>query len=101
MRAGDDRTRVVVGVCCASFQWFSKMKAAQNGRPLLHCIICFLGLFFAVLFDVSFHRLFRVSPGVNDMAPRCVCMVCCLLVVSGLVMLGRFPVVASGVRQML
>jgi hypothetical protein len=27
-------------------------------------------------------------------------MVCRLLVMSGLVMLGRFPVVASGMRQM-
>jgi len=60
----------------------------------------FLGLFFAVLFDVCLHRLFSVSSGENRVASRYVSMVCGLLVTSSLVMLGCFPVVASGKRQM-
>jgi hypothetical protein len=59
-----------------------------------------LGLFLAVLFHVSLHCLFSVPSGVNHVAPRCVCMVCCLLVVSGIVMLGGFPVVPCGMREM-
>ena len=59
-----------------------------------------LELFFAVLFEMSLHRLFRVSSAVNYVASSYVSMVCSLLVTSGLVMLGRFPMVASGMRQM-
>jgi hypothetical protein len=57
-------------------------------------------LFFAVLFGVSLHRLFGVPSSMNHVTPRCVSMVCRLLVMSGLMMLGRFTVVASGMRQM-
>jgi hypothetical protein len=57
-------------------------------------------LFFTVLFGVSLHRLFGVPSGMNHVAPGCVSMVCRVLVMSGLMMLGRFPVVASGMRQM-
>ena len=57
-------------------------------------------LFLAVLLGVSLHCLFGVPSGVNNMGPRCVSMVCRLLMTSGLVMFGRFPVVASGMRQM-
>jgi len=53
-----------------------------------------------VLFSVSFHRLFSVPSGVSRVATRGMGMVCGLLVISGLVMLGRFPVVASGMGQM-
>ena len=60
----------------------------------------YLGLFLAVLLDVSLHCLFSVPSGVNHVAPRRVCMVCCLLVVSGIVMLGGFLVVPCGVREM-
>jgi hypothetical protein len=60
-----------------------------------------LRLFLAVLFGVSLNRFFGVPSGVNNVAPRCVSMVCRLFVMSGLVMLSRFPVVASGMRQML
>ena len=49
---------------------------------------------------MGFHRLFGVPSGMNHVAPGCVSMVCRLLVMSGLMMLGRFPVVASGMRQM-
>ena len=54
-----------------------------------------------MLFDVCLHRLFSVFCGENRVATRYVSMVCGLLVSSGLVMLGRFAVVASGKRQML
>jgi hypothetical protein len=57
-------------------------------------------LFLAVFFGVSLYRLFSVPTGVNHVAPRRMSMVCSLLVTSGLVMLGRFPVVAGGMRQM-
>jgi hypothetical protein len=57
-------------------------------------------LFFAVLFGVSLHRFFSVPSGMNHVSPRAVGMVCRLFVMSGLVMLGRFCVVASGMRQM-
>jgi hypothetical protein len=59
-----------------------------------------LGLFFAMLFGVSHHRFFSVLPGVNHVAPSGMCMVCRLFMMSGIVVLGRFPVVASGMRQM-
>jgi|HubBroStandDraft_4_1064222.scaffolds.fasta_scaffold483856_1 hypothetical protein len=75
-------------------------KAAKNGR--LHDSASWIAkeLFFAVLFGVSLHGLFSVPSGVNHVAPRCMSMVCGLLVIPGLVMLGRFPVVASGMCQM-
>ena len=53
-----------------------------------------------MLFGVSHHRVFSVLSGVNHVAPGGVRMVCCLLMMSGVVVLGRFPVVASGMRQM-
>ena len=57
-------------------------------------------LFFPVLFEMGLDRLFSVSSAVNYVAPSQVGMVCSLLVTSGLVMLGRFSVMARGVRQM-
>jgi hypothetical protein len=59
-----------------------------------------LGLFLAVLFDVRLRCLFGMSSGVSDMTPRRMSMVCRFLVTSGLVMLGRFRVVACGVGMM-
>jgi hypothetical protein len=49
---------------------------------------------------MGLNRLFSVSPAVNHVAPRYVSMMCSLLVSPGLVMLGRFPVMARGMRQM-
>ena len=77
------------------------MKTAQNGR--LHCVALYVSgsaLFFAMLFDVSLHCLFSVPSAVNHVAPSYVSMVCSLLVTSGLVMFGRFSMVASGVCKM-
>jgi hypothetical protein len=54
----------------------------------------------AVFFEMSLYRLFRVSSAENYVAPSYVSMVCRLLVTPGLVMFGRFPVVASGMGQM-
>jgi len=59
-----------------------------------------MGLFLAVLFDVNLHCLFSVPSGVNHVASSCVSMVRCLLMKSGLMMLGRFPMVAGGMRKM-
>ena len=59
-----------------------------------------LELFFAVRFQMGFHRLFSVSSAVNYVAPCDVSMVCRLFVTSGLVMLSRFAVVVGGMRQM-
>ena len=53
-----------------------------------------------MLLDVRLHCLFSVPSGVRYVAPRCVFMVCCLLVVSGIVMLGGLPVVPCGMREM-
>ena len=53
-----------------------------------------------MLFGVSNHRVFSVLSGVNHVTPSGVGMVCRLLMMSGVVVLGRFPVVASGMRQM-
>ena len=43
---------------------------------------------------------FGVSSGLHCMTPSYVSMVCSLLMTSSLVMLSRFPMVASGMRQM-
>ena len=59
-----------------------------------------LELLFAVLFEMGLNRFFSVSCCVNYVAPSYVSMVGSLLVTSSLVMLGRFPMVASGMRQM-
>jgi len=48
---------------------------------------------------MSLNRLFSVSSAVNYVAPRYVSMMCSLLVSSGLMMLGRFPVMACSMRQ--
>ena len=53
-----------------------------------------------MLFEMGLYRLFSVSSAMNYVAPSYVSVVCSLLVTSGLVMLSRFPVVASGMRQM-
>ena len=58
-------------------------------------------LFFAVLFKMGFHRLLSVSSGVNHMASSYVSMVRSFLMTSGLMMLGRFPVMACGMCKML
>ena len=53
-----------------------------------------------MLFEMGLNRLFSVSPAVNYVTPRYVSMMCSLLVSPGIVMLGRFPVMACGMRQM-
>ena len=57
-------------------------------------------LFLAVLLGVSLRCLLSVPSGVKLVGSRCVCMMCRLLVLSGLVMLGCFRVVPGGVRGM-
>ena len=42
-----------------------------------------------------------MSPAVNHVSPRYVSVMCSLLVRSGFMMLGRFPVMACSMRQML
>jgi hypothetical protein len=56
-------------------------------------------LFFAVLFGVCFHRVFGVISGVCRMTPRRMSMVRGLLMVSSIMMLRRFPMMARGVRM--
>jgi hypothetical protein len=53
-----------------------------------------------VFLDVSFRGLVGVVPCMSNVPTRRVCMVRCLLVMSGLVMLGRFRVVSRGVAMM-
>ena len=61
--------------------------------------MCCGELFLAMLICVSHHSLFGVFRGVNYVAPRSVSVVCRLLVLSGVMMFGCFPVMAGGVRQ--
>jgi hypothetical protein len=68
-------------------------KSAMRGA-------CTSRLFLAVLLGMSLHCLFSVPSAVNHMGPRCMSMVGRLLVISGVVMLRRFPVVAGGVGEM-
>ena len=49
---------------------------------------------------VGFHCIFGVPSCVKNMSPRCVGMVCRLLMTSGFVMFGGFPVVAGGMSKM-
>jgi hypothetical protein len=56
--------------------------------------------FFAVLFVVGLHSLFRVTPRMNHVRPRHVGMVCRLLVLSALVVLCCFTVVTRSVGKM-
>jgi hypothetical protein len=53
-----------------------------------------------MLVSVSLHCLFSVPSAMNDVSPRCVSMVRRLLVMSGLVMFGRLPVMAGGMCKM-
>jgi hypothetical protein len=57
-------------------------------------------LFFPVFLGVSLHCLFSMPSRMNDVSPRRVSMMRCLLVKSTLVMFGGLSVVASGVRKM-
>ena len=57
-------------------------------------------LFFPVLLCVSLHCLFSMPSRMNDVSPRRVSVMRCLLVKSTLVMFGGLSVVASGVRKM-
>ena len=85
--------------CAVEGGWSTNKRLALHGlksmgRP------CTSRLFLAVLLGMSLHCLFSVPSAVNYMGPRCMSMVCRLLVISGVVMLGRFPVVAGGVGEM-
>lgn len=59
-----------------------------------------LGLFHAMLLGVGFRCFFSMPSGVISVGIRCVSMVRRLLVISGLVMLGRFSVVPGSMRGM-
>jgi len=57
-------------------------------------------LFLPVFLGVSLHGLFTVISGVSCVCPRCMRMVCGLLVMSALMMLSRFVVVAGSLCMM-
>jgi hypothetical protein len=57
-------------------------------------------LFFAMLLRVSDRCLFRMSSGVNGVRSSGVSVMGGLLMMSGLVMLSRFPVMPGSVREM-
>jgi hypothetical protein len=57
-------------------------------------------LFLAILLGVNLCCLLSVPSGVKLVGSRYVRMMCRFLVMSGLMMLGRFPVVSGGVRAM-
>ena len=57
------------------------------------------GLFLAVLFDMSLHRLFSMPSAMNYVAPRGVSVVCRLFVMSGIVVLGGLLMVMGGMLE--
>ena len=69
------------------------------GVILAHGVVP-LGLFHAMLLGVSLRCFFSMPSGVISVGIRCVSMVRRLLVISSLVMLGRFSVVPGGMRGM-
>ena len=85
-----------------SRQWGAQFKKEARLDCHASCTVdgSNLRLFLAVLLGMSLRCLFSVPSAVNHMGPRRMSMVCRLLVISGLVMLGRFPVVAGGVGEM-
>ena len=54
-------------------------------------------LFMTMFFVVSLHGLFRVPSSMNRVSPSSVCVVCCLFVLSALVMFGGFAMMPRGV----
>jgi hypothetical protein len=58
------------------------------------------GLFLSVFLGVSLHRLFGVPSPVNHVSSCCVSMVRRLLVMAGVMMFGRFPVVSGSMCKM-
>ena len=91
-----------VGLCLR--QRDAKFQSHPSAKPTSY---------FAVFFEVGFHRIFRVASAVNYVALATttisehheenspgVGVVCSLLVTSSLVMLCRFSVMASGMREM-
>jgi hypothetical protein len=59
------------------------------------------GLFRAVLFAMGLHGVIRVAPGMNNVTPCGMSMVCRLFMVSRLMMLGGFRMMTGGVRKVL
>jgi hypothetical protein len=57
------------------------------------------GLFLTVFLGMSLRRLLTMISGVSRMSSRRVGMVCALLMVSGVVVLGRFTVMVRSVRM--
>ena len=57
-------------------------------------------LFLPVFLGVSLHGLFAVMSGVSCVRPRCVGMVCGLLIMPAFVMLSRFGVVVGSMCVM-
>jgi hypothetical protein len=57
-------------------------------------------LFLPVFLGVSLGCLFTMIAGVSCMSSRRVCVVCALLMVSGVIVLGRFTVMVGSVGMM-
>jgi hypothetical protein len=58
-------------------------------------------LFFTVLLGVNLYCFLGMSASMNGVPPRGMCVVCCLLVMSSLVMLGGLSMVVGGVCKVL
>jgi hypothetical protein len=72
----------------------NKCTANLPGTEAVH------GLFPAVFLGVSFPRFLRMLSGMNSMPRRRVRMMGSFFVLPAVVMLGRFTVMAGGVRMM-
>jgi len=54
-----------------------------------------------VLLGMGLHCIVSVASGMNHVAARGVSMVCCLFVVTSLMMFGGFPVMTRGMHEVL
>ena len=71
-----------------------------GGMPDVNYDLMLQELFLPVFLSVSLHGLFTVISGVSCVRPRCVGMVCGLLMMSAFVMLSRLGVVAGSMCVM-
>jgi hypothetical protein len=74
---------------------------ARHGKSPVIVTGRVFGLFRAVLFAMGLHGVIRVAPGMNNVTPCGMSMVCRLFMVSRLMMLGGFRMMTGGLRKVL
>jgi hypothetical protein len=76
-------------------------KGSLTGKNTDHLIIPAVRSLFSVFLGMSPARLFGMIPGVTRVPTCCVSMMRRFLVVAAFMVLGRFSMMASGIRMML